>query len=908
MFNLEDFKNSLIFEKVDKLNTYLIKNKTDKISKLLKEFQSLLEQQEYLIPITYTLSILAEENINLIPKVLIQKIEPFLDSQNDKLKINSLIIIGFAMLSNSEYIDKYFRVFVKFLLDNSIDIRNNIHYFLPELIELKTSLVKSNIDIFLNATEIENNKDNIVALLNCLGYCIDLDFDHLYRFRKIAKHLIDSYEINKTSEIFIKLISLIKLFFPQFNKLDVEEYENKKVIGLLENQFLMKKHNFTELSKSTDLRLKEFLNNFIKTSLKDKKIFFYTKTKENNIYIYELEKSKLKRFFEGIKKISDEEIRNRFSEIIENNSELNLFIKTLIQLKIINGYYSDIGFFYPYTYIKSKFLEDLQIDGTINIKDFNFLPYKFIKNIINDISNSTNQKFLRYKDQETYISLKIVKEKINSEAAKKSIIDLKLYREMLFEEDFIKLIKNMPKEFLSEFHKGTQWLTNLGIQKINNEVQNSKVLGYFDISKISNKLSIRELLLLDVFDQFVDNRSGIWNNNKNIFYYSKYLNDRINEIGSVSDENEKSKLIQEISKELNIDKNHILSKIDENLKSIAEEIKKKDLIKINDYIEKTGMEINDFLKFVDELGISYFKKADQLIFEPQKIEDAKNDIKYMLIDKSKSSDTISLGNYDITSSLIKDLIQDLVADGKVKGIFHENGGEVLFYTERGIRNQMLDNSLLFSFNDLFYGKELEQAEIDLLREIFEDLIKSKRIKGTFDEETLTFSSEDVIFAQDYNTVLFEFEKMVMNYINKFENEYQKIKKVLTKKGETIFPQEIKIVQETIDKINEKYVNWRSGLEAFIRRTDKKLLRDQGVNLKKYKDIFSREKKEEIKSLGEDPEVIELLNNFRTYIKLFNKLEVKYPNVLFYQKRLINNSDDKESKIKLDELLNELELK
>ena len=69
----------------------------------------------------------------------------------------------------------------------------------------------------------------------------------------------------------------------------------------------------------------------------------------------------------------------------------------------------------------------------------------------------------------------------------------------------------------------------------------------------------------------------------------------------------------------------------------------------------------------------------------------------------------------------------------------------------------------------------------------------------------------------------------------------------------------------------------------------------------------RTKKEDIKSFEEDPEVYEHLNNFLSWIKLFNKLEIKYPNIIFYQKRLINNPDDKESKNKLIDLLNELSL-
>jgi hypothetical protein len=319
------------------------------------------------------------------------------------------------------------------------------------------------------------------------------------------------------------------------------------------------------------------------------------------------------------------------------------------------------------------------------------------------------------------------------------------------------------------------------------------------------------------------------------------------------------------------------------------------------------MELDIFLKFIDEIGILYFKKADLLIFNPQKIEDAKNDIKYMLIDKSKSNDYISLGTYDITSNLIEDLINDLLNDGKLRGIFYDNQGEVVFYTERGIRNLMLENSFLFSFNDLFYGKKLEQNEIELLKENFDDLIQKRILKGNFDEETLTFSSDDVIFAKDYNTVVFEFSKMINNYISKFEAEFKKVKRILRKENETIYPQEIKVIQEIIDKINDKYVNWRSGLEAFIRNTNKKLLRDQGISVKKYKTLFSDEKKDEIKSLEDDLEVNELMDNFNNWVKLYNKLELKYPNLIFYQKRLINNSEDLESKNKLNELFEELNL-
>ncbi|GAH47126.1 unnamed protein product, partial [marine sediment metagenome] len=236
--------------------------------------------------------------------------------------------------------------------------------------------------------------------------------------------------------------------------------------------------------------------------------------------------------------------------------------------------------------------------------------------------------------------------------------------------------------------------------------------------------------------------------------------------------------------------------------------------------------------------------------------------------------------------------------------------EPTFYTIKGIHNLMLENNFLFSFDDLFDGKELDEEEIELLNEIFNELKKMNKLKGTFDKGTLTFSSNDVLFAKDYNTCLFEFEKNVNKYIQKFDLEFQKIKKILTKQNETIFPQEIKTIQNTINRINSKYGFWRDGLDAFILRANMELLKKQGLSVKKYnklkKEAFKTE--DEIKSFEDDIEVYELMKGFNNWTKLFDELELKYPNIIFYQKRLIKNPNDKVSKEKLENLLISLNLK
>ena len=318
------------------------------------------------------------------------------------------------------------------------------------------------------------------------------------------------------------------------------------------------------------------------------------------------------------------------------------------------------------------------------------------------------------------------------------------------------------------------------------------------------------------------------------------------------------------------------------------------------------MSFNLFIEFINNLGLTYFKKGEFLIFNEDKIEESKKDIKSMLIERSKSENIIQLGDIDVTSSIVENLLRELQNDEKIKGIFYNQEGDLIFYTEKGIETMMLENNFMFSFHDFFYGKDLDEKEIEILHSIFETLLKKKKLNGTFDEETLTFVGSDVVFAQDYNAVLFEFEKMIKSYSATFNSEFEKIKKILTKRNETIFPQEVRIIQERIDKINEKYIHWRSGLESFVRKANTSLLKKQGYTMKKYKTMgLSTGKKEDVKVFEEDPEVIDLLSNFNNWVKLFNELELKYGNIIFYQKRLINDTDNKENQKKLDGLLKKL---
>jgi len=908
MFNLEEFENNPILEPiVDKLNKYLSKDKLVKVPKLIAQLEDLLDKQEFAVSTTYILSVLVEHNIKLISDNIIGKIGQLLNSENAKLKINSITIIGFAMLSNENYLIDYFPQFMKFLIDKDTDIRDNVHYFLQNLLDMNSNLFCSNKEFILEALKIEKGA-NLISLLTFLDKCEEYKFKELLIFRDISKSLFSEYDHYESSELFLKLFNIASRLFPSLKELDFESFEQDELLKKLDDQFLMKRYNFSEISKDKEINLKDFIKVFKKSNLRDERIYFYSKIKETNItYFYELEKEKLIKYFEKNHKLTTEQIL-RYFYLIESNTELRAFIFILINLKYINGYFSELGFYYPFNYLKTEFLNQLQTNGIINVKKFDYLPPELIKRIVNEISILTKQDFLLNKDKSVYYSLKKIQQQVNSEAAKLSSIDLKPYRLRLLEEDFIRLIRNLPREYLTEYHKGTQWLTNLGLLRVKKEIENSKIIGFYSIPKISEKLNISTILIFDIIDSYIDPRSGIFDNNRENFYYSNFLKEKIDNIRLISDLNNKQEKINLLAKELNIDKNHILVKIDENLRSIKSEIENQDQIKISEYLEKTGMSYKSFMEFIAEIDLRYFKKGDFLIFKEFKIIEAKNDIKSMLIEKSKTDNYISLGDLDITSTIVENLLKELQMDEKVSGIFYNDQGEIKFYTEKGLEKLMLENSLIFSFHDFFYGKELSTNEIELLSSIFERLIKQRKLKGSFTEETLTFSSNDVLFAQNYNTIIHKFEKIVHNYLQYFKAEFQKIKIILTKQNQTIFPQEIKIVQESIDRINRKMVRWRSGLEAFVRDTNIKLLKRQGYSIKRYKTmLLSNERKEEIKSFENDPEVLELFNSFNSWIKLFNELETKYGNIIFYQKRLIQNPEIKENREKLNELLVQLNL-
>ena len=557
MFDVEEFEEYPSLRNiVEKINKIYSKQKIEKVVKLIDDLENLLKNSDLTVSITYILSIIAENNVDLIKERLIEKIKPFIHSSNVKLKINSIIILGFFILRNSNYIERYFPDFTNLLNNEVEDVRDNAHYFLQEFIKVTPNLMKSYGNVILNALSFENKRENIFSLLNFLDYIEikSLDFEQLYKFRKFSKSLTPTYLKDKTSEILLKIIDLWKKFFPSLKDINFQYLKVDDLIKYMDDLFLMKRY---DLSKKETSQLKNMISKIKKSRFKDKEIYFYINHEKKNILsFYELEKEKLHKVFNKKSKITNRKLAEIFSQIIESNNDLKILINTLIKLGYITGYFSKLGYFYSYNYLKSEIDDDVQKRGIVNIENkYDFLP----PDLVHDIILETKQDFLLSKNEKIYYFLKKIQENIASTAAKYNIVNLKEYREKLKEEHFILLIKNLPEEYLTNFRKGSVWLTNIGKIKIENEIVNSKIVGFLNLDKISKKLKIHKILLMDVLEDTVDLRSGLWDKTKEIFYYSKLIKKKIDKINLISNEEEKAEKIDLIASELNIEKSIILT-------------------------------------------------------------------------------------------------------------------------------------------------------------------------------------------------------------------------------------------------------------------------------------------------------------------------------------------------------------
>jgi hypothetical protein len=366
---------------------------------------------------------------------------------------------------------------------------------------------------------------------------------------------------------------------------------------------------------------------------------------------------------------------------------------------------------------------------------------------------------------------------------------------------------------------------------------------------------------------------------------------------------------------LHIHQFHIAQTLETHKHSIEEEIRQQDKISIKRYLDITGLDYNEFMEFVDTLEIDYLRHGTWIIFDKEKIEIAKEDIRSTLLEQTQRVNQIILSsqNFNIPYKFIFSIAQELYNKGEIEGILYEGERKTLFYTIKGITNLIKKRQAYFSYFDLFPGKDLSEKDIELITTIVKKLLKEKVLKGKFDEKAHKFSSYDMIYARNTKDLLHRFMDLIAEITREIADAYQKVKELLLKQEEVIRPQIVPTIEKIIRDNQSYFPFWESEVDKFFYKSNKILnnIYPEPEEKKKKKKVEDKGKKKKEKKekyeIQNEPEIQESLDCFDEWTTLFNTLDQKFPSVIYHQKVLLQEPNNIESRRALYKLLKEIRM-
>lgn len=902
LFDPNDFDNKILIKTVNNLNKFIDRNKVDKISSIINDLDELSKNPEFSVQALYILSLIAENFPDYISRENIESLSEFLKSENEKLRINAIIIIGFYLLEHVSDERVLTNRFLRLLRNSNKDIVENVIYFLRKLVEIDNKVIRNKLSLLIELALRDYKPEFVLEVLSIIEKYKIVFLSTAIRIRDALVEIIGKYEDKTLVKSAVQIISKI---IPTVNNIELSRNFRKTLQETINDYILIKRHEISTKSG----KIKELISDFkdkLKKTIKNEDIFYCYIKDQKKVFFIEFERGKVIKLLEK-KKISIKNLQEMFSDVIENDFQIKQLVSNLIQFNLVDGYLSDF-FFYPYNYMKQSVIDVLKENGVVSLNEYEFLEPQFVSKIFKDIGKDLKISLLFSKKQNKIYSLKGVIEEITKLASKESFIELKKYRGIFEDENFLKIVKNLPKGYLTDYHIRTSWLSNVGKTRIKTEIDNSKKIGYFDKNRVSEKLKIPKILIDTFTHSIFDSQLGFWDKFEEVFYYSMYIQDQIDQFKNLTDEKTKKLKVRELAKKLDVAENHIQLKIDSKFQELGEEIKVQDEISISKYMDKTGMDFHSFFNFINSLDLFYFKKGDNLYLNEKKITEIQGEIRKEIRSLSKSQSQISLGSFNIKSSIVREIIDDLKENEGLKGIFFEEDGEILFCTEKGIYNKIMETPDIIFIDQLFSGIELTEEEIELIEENLKSMIDRKVLLGKYDESTKTYYSFEIEFSTNYNDAIEQYISLIEYYGTIFERTFNSIRDVLIKTDDIIRPSEVINIQKSIDEINKSYVRWRTQLNAMNYKQTNIFLRQQGIGSKKDLEILPADRKNEIKNFQDDQQVNEADNNFSSWIKIFNELEINYGKIIFLHKRLQMKPEDGEVSKKLNDLYEYLDLK
>ena len=303
MLNIDDFKDfSEIFPLIERLNFALEKYNQKRVTKILLLLENYCQQEKYTAPLSYLISVIAEESLVDLPQGIIEKAFAWLGSPLEKVRLNSTAIIGLYLMNNDiggVQFTKHLSRFIPLLKDNSEDVRNNVMYFLQKL--------KNKVDfsqyfnVISYAIRQEYSEKNIALLLDLIYSCQKFDMKTHQQLRSLLTNLIPFFISAKTEQIFDILILIVQKFFPLISEPELHERQPQEVIDALNDTCIMKRFQFQKpqiLPEDEDGNYFSSIINIMKEKTHKEVITFYITSKgDKELIIYQLEKEPLLRLF-----------------------------------------------------------------------------------------------------------------------------------------------------------------------------------------------------------------------------------------------------------------------------------------------------------------------------------------------------------------------------------------------------------------------------------------------------------------------------------------------------------------------------------------------------------------------------------------------------------------------------------
>jgi hypothetical protein len=423
-------------------------------------------------------------------------------------------------------------------------------------------------------------------------------------------------------------------------------------------------------------------------------------------------------------------------------------------------------------------------------------------------------------------------------------------------------------------------------------------VGYINISKIIEEEQIPESIVLEIFDKWIKNVPGVWDKAHHVYYLNKYIKQKTKQQGTKPGEQEV--LIQELAKDLNIEKESIVTNLNQERAEIINQIKSKPSINLNTYCRSLGMKRDEFINFVNDLNVEYLVQQNKMIFDPKQIERRKKDVTKKLIDLAFKNHELYIPDLshqlNFSEHMIYDIISELWEEKQIIGIFISDD---FFVTDAGIRDRIFQNKDYVTMEVLFPEDEISEDTKSYIVTIIEKLVDSGKLIGEFDPDSGEFRGEDALLVKQYDDDRLNAQEMLNDYVKVMRTVYQKVRDIYMQKA-NIRPGDIKRKDFLVKKrVLEELPNWEKGLKRAVKQAESSFESMDDAGEMTFGDILEQEETSE-KIDGEA-----VLSEFNTWKQVILDIDVNVDEIPAYKKKLQSNPDDEEAKEKLEELYKKL---